>query len=218
MQTGWPKFQCFICEWDSCDHKNHFVQKLWRTRDSCTIGEKNVINELLVPKKIILLPLHIKLELMTVWKGAKKKRVLQLPCSKRNFRKYLLPKLLLGSSLGHKFVNALRIPISNEIFLTMKLLRGNHSGVLSKASLEGRKSSIERDNREAAECLLLPITVGHLCEKSGLKTRVRNKKSRTASTFSSEVFSFSHMTCIQFYAFAHMRSISFNFHVISLVE
>ena len=66
--------QCFICEWDSRDHKNHFAPKLWRTRDSYRIGEKNVINEPLVPKeKIILPPLHTKLGLMTQFVTALKR-------------------------------------------------------------------------------------------------------------------------------------------------
>ena len=41
-------------------HKvNHFVQKLWKTRDGYTLGEKNVINESSFTKeKIILAPAY----------------------------------------------------------------------------------------------------------------------------------------------------------------
>jgi len=65
MQLGYTKYCCFLCEWDSRDKKNHYVNKLWPKRTSLTPGEKNVVNSLLVfPEKIYLPPLHIKLGLM----------------------------------------------------------------------------------------------------------------------------------------------------------
>ena len=50
----------------SCwDKKNHYVNKLWPKRTSLTPGEKNVvIPPLVLPDKIYLPPLHIKLGLM----------------------------------------------------------------------------------------------------------------------------------------------------------
>ena len=29
MQLGYTKYCCFLCEWDSWDKKNHYVNKLW---------------------------------------------------------------------------------------------------------------------------------------------------------------------------------------------
>jgi len=65
MQLGYIKYCCFLCEWDSQDKKNHYVNKLWPQRTSLTPGEKNVVNPpLALSQKIFLLPLHIKLGLM----------------------------------------------------------------------------------------------------------------------------------------------------------
>jgi hypothetical protein len=65
MQLGCTKYCCFLCEWDSRDKKNHYVNKLWPKRTLLTIGEKNVnIPPLVLLEKIYLPPLHIKLGLM----------------------------------------------------------------------------------------------------------------------------------------------------------
>jgi len=65
MQFGYTKFCCFLCEWDSRDKKNHYLSKLWPKRTSLTPGEKNVVKPpLVLPEKIYLPPLHMKLGLM----------------------------------------------------------------------------------------------------------------------------------------------------------
>jgi len=65
LQLGYTKFCCFLGEWDSRDKKNHHVNKLWPKRTSLTPGETNVVNPpLVLPEKIFLPPLHIKLGLM----------------------------------------------------------------------------------------------------------------------------------------------------------
>jgi len=65
MQHGYTKYCCFLCDWDSPDKKNHYVNKLWPKRTSLTPGEKNAVNPpLILPEKIYLPPLHIKLGLM----------------------------------------------------------------------------------------------------------------------------------------------------------
>jgi len=65
MQLGYTKYCCFLCEWDSRDKRNHYVNKLWPKRTSLTPGEKNVVNPpLVLPEKIYLPPLHIMLGLM----------------------------------------------------------------------------------------------------------------------------------------------------------
>ena len=53
MQLGYTKYCCFLCEWDSRDKKNHYVNKLWPKRTSLTSGEKNVVSPpLVLPEKI----------------------------------------------------------------------------------------------------------------------------------------------------------------------
>ena len=65
MQLGYTKYCCFLCEWDSPDKKNHYVNKLWPKRTSLMPGEKNVVNPpLILLETIFLPPLHIKLGLM----------------------------------------------------------------------------------------------------------------------------------------------------------
>jgi hypothetical protein len=64
LQLGYTKYCCFLCEWDSRDKKNHYINKQWPQRVSTAIGNKNVQHSALVPSKnIILPPLHIKLGL-----------------------------------------------------------------------------------------------------------------------------------------------------------
>jgi len=65
MQLGYTKYCCFLCQWDSRDKKTHYVNRLWPKRTSLTPREKNVVNPpLVLPEKIFLPPLHIKLGLM----------------------------------------------------------------------------------------------------------------------------------------------------------
>jgi len=64
-QRGYTKYCCLLWEWDRRYKKNHYVNKLWPKRTSPTPGEKNVvIPPLVLPEKICLPPLHIKLGLM----------------------------------------------------------------------------------------------------------------------------------------------------------
>jgi hypothetical protein len=65
MQTGFTKYMCFLCEWDSRDKQQHYYKKVWPPRCQLTPGSKNVQHEPLVERSHILLPpLHIKLGLM----------------------------------------------------------------------------------------------------------------------------------------------------------
>jgi hypothetical protein len=65
MQLGYSKYCCFLYEWDSRDQKNYYVNKLWPKRKSLTPGEKNAVDyPLVLPEKIYLLHLYIKLGLM----------------------------------------------------------------------------------------------------------------------------------------------------------
>ena len=63
MQLGHTNYCCLLHKWDTRDKKNHYINKLWPKRTSLTPGEP--VNPLLVlPEKIYLSSLHIKLGLM----------------------------------------------------------------------------------------------------------------------------------------------------------
>lgn len=65
QQSGYTKFPCFLCEWDSRDRKQHYFIKEWPKRNTLVPGIKNVERKSIVdPKKILLPLLHIKLGLM----------------------------------------------------------------------------------------------------------------------------------------------------------
>ena len=48
MQLRYTKYCCFLCEWDSRDKKNYYVNKLWPKRTSLMHCEENVIKPPLV--------------------------------------------------------------------------------------------------------------------------------------------------------------------------
>lgn len=51
-----------ICEWDIRARDQHYVKKVWPSRNSLEIGSKNISKKYLLPVEKILLPsLHIKL-------------------------------------------------------------------------------------------------------------------------------------------------------------
>lgn len=65
QQSGFTKYPCFLCMWDSRAQDLHYTNKVWEKRDSFEIGKGNIIHKPLVaPEKVLLPPLHIKLGLM----------------------------------------------------------------------------------------------------------------------------------------------------------
>ena len=66
QQSGFTKYPCFLCMWDSRDRDQHYTKKQWPDREELVpCRAKNVINEPLVNKdRILLPPLHIKLGLI----------------------------------------------------------------------------------------------------------------------------------------------------------
>ena len=65
FQSGYSKFSCFLCLWDSRADSEHYVRKEWPTRDQFTPGRHSVKAVPLVDaQKVLLPPLHIKLGLM----------------------------------------------------------------------------------------------------------------------------------------------------------
>ena len=65
QQTGYTKYPCFMCLWDSRAKQQHWTKNCWPTRNALKVGEENFIREPLVEReKIMLPPLHIKLGLI----------------------------------------------------------------------------------------------------------------------------------------------------------
>jgi hypothetical protein len=74
MQSGYTKFCCFLCEWNSRAKDKHYEIKDWSMGENSAPGRKYVRNQQLVDKdKILLPPLHIKLGLMKNFVKAMKK-------------------------------------------------------------------------------------------------------------------------------------------------
>ena len=64
-QSGYTKFPCFLCLWDSGDRENHWIRQHWPKKSNFKVGEKNILHGPLVdPKNVLLPPLHIKLGMM----------------------------------------------------------------------------------------------------------------------------------------------------------
>ena len=65
LKSGYTKFPCFLCKWDSRDRKQQYIKKVWPLRKTLELEVKNVERKSLVdPKKVLLPPLRIKLGLM----------------------------------------------------------------------------------------------------------------------------------------------------------
>ena len=65
QQSGFTKYPCFMCKWDSRDRINHWIKRDWPLRKSLTTGYRNILHPALVDRSNVILPsLHIKLGLM----------------------------------------------------------------------------------------------------------------------------------------------------------
>ncbi|XP_071052774.1 uncharacterized protein [Onthophagus taurus] len=65
QQSGYTKYPCFLCLWDSRAKNEHWTRKVWPSRLNMDVGKANIIEEPLISReKVILPPLHIKLGLM----------------------------------------------------------------------------------------------------------------------------------------------------------
>lgn len=65
QQSGYTKYPCFLCQWDSRCRAEHWTKKIWPVRSELLPGSLNVIRLPLVSRdKILLPPLHIKLGLI----------------------------------------------------------------------------------------------------------------------------------------------------------
>ena len=65
QQSGYTKYPCFMCLWNSRTRDVHWEKNEWPPRIDMTVNETNIVNEPLVSRdKITIPPLHIKLGLM----------------------------------------------------------------------------------------------------------------------------------------------------------
>jgi hypothetical protein len=65
QQACYTKYPCFMREWGSRARSQHWKQKHWAPKTSLEHGSKNILRKNPVdPKKILLLPLHIKLDII----------------------------------------------------------------------------------------------------------------------------------------------------------
>lgn len=65
MQSGYTKYCCFLCLWDSRAREHHYKRKQWPERKNVAVGQDNVKYVPLVKKENVILPsLHIKLGLL----------------------------------------------------------------------------------------------------------------------------------------------------------
>lgn len=91
QQSGFTKYPCFLCMWDSRDTAQHYTKKDWPVPEELVpCRARNIINNPLVDE-ILFLPLHIKLGLIKQFTKALDKDWwlhLLVPCFSRiNHRK-----------------------------------------------------------------------------------------------------------------------------------
>lgn len=64
LRSGYVKYCCPLCSWDSRYKGNHYTNYGWLRREHHEIGQLSVENEPLIPKdRVLMPPLHIKLGL-----------------------------------------------------------------------------------------------------------------------------------------------------------
>ena len=63
-QSGYTKYPCFLCLWDSRARQGYWLQKEWPIIEDIRVGDKNITNVPLVDWKNTVFPqIHIKLGL-----------------------------------------------------------------------------------------------------------------------------------------------------------
>ena len=100
QQSGYTKHLCFLCLWDSRNKANHWVKKDWEPGITVRVGDKNIINENLVPRDRILPPLHITLGLIKQLVKALDKDGECFKYICRSFPDWVLRKLKQGSLMN----------------------------------------------------------------------------------------------------------------------
>lgn len=142
QQSGYTKYPCFYCLWDSRAKQQHWRNRDWPVREMLEVGKQNVINPSLVPRdKIILPPLHIKLGLMKQFVKALDKNGQCFSYITRKFRSLSIEKIKAGIFDGPQ----IRILINDTNFsssmTSLELLAWNSFVEVTKNFLGNHKSS-----------------------------------------------------------------------------
>ena len=62
LQSGYSKFMCFFCAWNSRPKSEHYTRRTWSPRETFELGSPNVIREPLVEKEKIILSNFVMLD------------------------------------------------------------------------------------------------------------------------------------------------------------
>lgn len=103
QQSGYTKYPCFLCLWDSRAKAEHWKKRNWPSRETLIPGKQNVINAPLVSRdRIILPPLHIKLGLIKQFVKALNKDNQCFKYITKLFSKLSSEKIKGAFSMAHK--------------------------------------------------------------------------------------------------------------------
>ena len=95
--SGYIKYPCFLCKWDSRAQRKHYSRGIWPERDNLYPGSHNIIQNYLVnPNRILLPPLHIKLEIMIHFIKALDQNGSTMQFLRRKFAKISEAKITAG--------------------------------------------------------------------------------------------------------------------------
>ncbi len=153
MQSGFTKYCCFLCLWDSRATAKHYVQSEWPLRKSYEPGVSSVQSRPLVnPENVLLPPLHIKLGLMKQFLKTLARRSSEgFEYAKAKFPKITKAKLKEGIFVGPQIKELLK----DSNFLTAlddSELKAWESFKWLCENFLGNKSS--PDFRNGVKCLL----------------------------------------------------------------
>ena len=110
QQSGYTKYPCFLCMWDSRDRQNHYEKIDWPARTEMIPNRSlNILHEPLVPRdKIVFPPLHIKLGLIKQFVKALNKEGSCFKYLIRSFPNLTIEKIKAGIFDGPQIRKLLR--------------------------------------------------------------------------------------------------------------
>ena len=121
LQTGYTKYCCFLCQWDSRKRDEHYIRREWPARYEFEPGSKNVINHPLVKSEdIILPPLHIKLGLFKQFVKALNPDSPLFTYMKQKFPKLSEAKIKEGIFVGPQIRKLLLEPEFTKLMTTVQ--------------------------------------------------------------------------------------------------
>ena len=158
-QSGFTKYPCFLCMWDSRDRAQHYTKKDWPLQEELLpYKERNVINDTLVDRdRILFPPLHIKLGLIKQFTKALNKDGDYFTYLCQAFPGFTTDKLKGGIFDGPQIRQLIRDPefenSMNEVeleawkafVLVVKNFRGNN-----------KATTLRRTNQQHANCFQKP--------------------------------------------------------------